>query len=1342
MDENENKYTPKSEVERGTSEAEKALHHAEATTDFERRKLTKLLEYVDENINEGLAERHSSEVEPFNANELLDEINTTLLAENSRDKSFEKFVELYVEVQYSLDEISKRNPDEITDVRDVFQYNQSQRLLPQAKKLCINNIGGFFEEEGKRSADNIASQYGELYRALTQDEELNNQIEEMLPNAYGIEPFGNDYYGSDVDMNEVYRLQDKQKYISLLGGISQKLATDEIKELKPDKLMPIEDDISTMEHLTDSLDQGVWSVFEEVLSEETGFNAPEKFDRQTTQKWVKLKELPRFQKLMDAEKTESYETVIRDSLLKDIIDRKHPQTRFEALEPLRSFAALDVVLISAQDVTARNEESARYLLAAWSKQEGWSEFASEYLISRGLLEQDAAEEEFSFKDTFDVTIRTGNIRGKAITDIASQIASHIVYDENAPRFKKEYALNHMSDKDILAWGNENDLIEEVDFEEGKMIAMQLHGRMSDLVKQKYRKTSGRTRYHKYDRDINDINFKMDQLISYKKLILDNELDENNSMFLNDPKIVEKYVLNEDNYVEYKDKLVELVKEEGEFISEFGRGFSYLMQQKEGMLSLEDVRLLKTLRSTQSKEFLENAFEALRKSKTQVDFSEMITEEGYLKPEFFDAINVDDNDVFELYQGNKDGMDPFEAGTTKGKIPLDVWEAAFRARGVISDELLDQYMDMKPELKELFAKVRRESESEQYRDLMGPMYWERNRHAVAYLYEAGIKDFSFEEFRHIPSNRDVLALVNGEASFINIDTNLQNFIDMREKLGINIGNITVLDRNLAQTLQKEIEDPKKANFYRRMLAEGKGTFRSLVNSIDENNYSAQLEDEDFQAEVENAVKDLGNIAPRILKMYVESDNSGRVELKTKISEISKRIKKNEPLLEDIQSREDLQLLAEQISIVFPNNSYDEILNFINNHGLEDRTEDLSEFKIREDGYDAIVTEKRKVARLPENQTIDVERMTELVSIFDYENEDNEKRLGVALNKILTQGNAISYKEAKQYLGIILSTMEQHQVVDELRDGGFDYNNPSDVDTLLGKLSEATGIYFDDNIETGILSRIHDDDKTTAILQKRVINSEKSLLHIAKYIEDPADQLKYETAIAQLIADEHPERPGEPMPTVVKADRIATIIKHQLKTKVFENKNGLYSEIDKERSKFEFIEIDQEFSDTLPIKGYVSKNAASFFAKGTAGICTAGDVELYMRDDHFHINLFDGDTAIGNIQAYKIEHEGKQALLFRGFNPSTKYVNRENAPRMTEGMVSIVKQFAEENDIEDVFIAEQLGGWHALTNRSAEGVYDYFEERYLNPNYPGYEEVEKEVSIASNQSIRQMYRIPTK
>ena len=116
-------------------------------------------------------------------------------------------------------------------------------------------------------------------------------------------------------------------------------------------------------------------------------------------------------------------------------------------------------------------------------------------------------------------------------------------------------------------------------------------------------------------------------------------------------------------------------------------------------------------------------------------------------------------------------------------------------------------------------------------------------------------------------------------------------------------------------------------------------------------------------------------------------------------------------------------------------------------------------------------------------------------------------------------------------------------------------------------------------------------------------------------------------------------------------------------------------------------------------FPSKNAASFFSKASAGICTAVDVNLFEREDHFHFNLVDPTDmrVIGNVQLYVFDNDDKQTLLIRGINPSANYLTHENVIFILQAVLSSAVQIAENSSIDDVLLCPSLGIWHVESSR---------------------------------------------
>jgi hypothetical protein len=119
----------------------------------------------------------------------------------------------------------------------------------------------------------------------------------------------------------------------------------------------------------------------------------------------------------------------------------------------------------------------------------------------------------------------------------------------------------------------------------------------------------------------------------------------------------------------------------------------------------------------------------------------------------------------------------------------------------------------------------------------------------------------------------------------------------------------------------------------------------------------------------------------------------------------------------------------------------------------------------------------------------------------------------------------------------------------------------------------------------------------------------------------------------------------------------------------------------------------------IEFYLSKNKASFFAKASAGICTARDQSLFNREDHFHLNLVDRNTYrfCGNVQIYILDEPAGRVLYLRGINPSQKILKEKNIAGLVNTVFRVVEAIAKTSGISTVLLADPLGLWNADSGR---------------------------------------------
>jgi hypothetical protein len=119
----------------------------------------------------------------------------------------------------------------------------------------------------------------------------------------------------------------------------------------------------------------------------------------------------------------------------------------------------------------------------------------------------------------------------------------------------------------------------------------------------------------------------------------------------------------------------------------------------------------------------------------------------------------------------------------------------------------------------------------------------------------------------------------------------------------------------------------------------------------------------------------------------------------------------------------------------------------------------------------------------------------------------------------------------------------------------------------------------------------------------------------------------------------------------------------------------------------------------LRVYLTKNAPSLLAKGTVGICTAQDIDLFGRTDHHHLNIVDdpGGLVVGNVQLHTLVNSGQRILLVRAVNTTSTYLNGETARAVVEATLVACVELATLSDIDEVHLADGLSFWHLNSSR---------------------------------------------
>jgi len=152
-----------------------------------------------------------------------------------------------------------------------------------------------------------------------------------------------------------------------------------------------------------------------------------------------------------------------------------------------------------------------------------------------------------------------------------------------------------------------------------------------------------------------------------------------------------------------------------------------------------------------------------------------------------------------------------------------------------------------------------------------------------------------------------------------------------------------------------------------------------------------------------------------------------------------------------------------------------------------------------------------------------------------------------------------------------------------------------------------------------------------------------------------------------------------------------------------------EVKKDLKKFVAVDGKKGSSYGPELRLVFSKNISSFFAKSSAGICTAADTDLFHRKDHFHINIIDDkkNICVGNVQAYIYKHQWEDYLFLRWFNPSVNVLKNVSPDAFCESVLEIAKWFCKDNNLQWIILSDP-GTFVALSNRS--GVAKYLKNRY--------------------------------
>ncbi len=487
--------------------------------------------------------------------------------------------------------------------------------------------------------------------------------------------------------------------------------------------------------------------------------------------------------------------------------------------------------------------------------------------------------------------------------------------------------------------------------------------------------------------------------------------------------------------------------------------------------------------------------------------------------------------------------------------------------------------------------------------------------------------------------------------------------------------------------------------------------SLISLQYLDNHLDEFKGVDFSAdekEIFEALDKIGSITPIVFNKFRNLDPEERDAFAEKIKQIKKEMFKNKP----IEIKENADEIAELIYLSYKPIGMDfpkvkELLS-----QLQDRTGDLKDYKFPEDGYDISISsptekvlkkEKGKDGEEKEKK-LDFEKIGDIDNIIKSsikektleENEESDDReVFIILSKIAKAAPSLKNYEVSCLLSIIKSDnisnfAGRHKTVPR--------QNITEVYSYLSEAKEILGVIFKDNFKQSLKGFLEKNPENTERIKKVLIEGKQSFVKaLGKNFKDN-----------NIIKDEYWNE--------LTFDKLAELLSIFTDEKVIGN---LRKDVAKEMNKImdegaEDQKTSRRKEENTKLKAYISKNVGSFFAKASAGICTANDIALFNRSDHFHINLAkefsDGDEMItGNNQAYIIDDNGGKSLLIRGINPNSDFIFTMNIEALCDKIIGVGKQFQKDNNLKEVYLSDQLDNWHALSNR--EQVFKYLNGKYL-------------------------------
>ncbi len=616
------------------------------------------------------------------------------------------------------------------------------------------------------------------------------------------------------------------------------------------------------------------------------------------------------------------------------------------------------------------------------------------------------------------------------------------------------------------------------------------------------------------------------------------------------------------------------------------------------------------------------------------------------------------------------------------------------------------------------------------------YWEQNGVLSAHMMSAGWKLTDFDRFRSLvqnPQTNQILSQVR--PAYLH---------QLGATIGLNSQNVFYTTKSSLDWLQANLEQDGYARFFKRMLNTKPTSFNSCVTTfqtISGEDVARIMTNPLYTERLLEAMEEFRNITPSLVRGYIlEADELSRENHRDRVKAFRKNVHRNVPLMDLTSGSSGIDFMAEMICLTFPSTDVNSVRLELARVG--DHCDDISGMHFRESGYRGSIASKEKVAELRSADKPVDEGVVNLVKVI-FRNEQTSDYIAsggdtaMALKgwtRLLTEAGATKtedlFTSSLQEVIACLRVSLGDKIDQYTEKMTGDTSQVADKNNLLSKAKELFGVYYKDNAGEAVAKFLDENPMVSDRLLSML--TEKKLATLEKNIGGSRIMREEEKAsFASIISGLR-----ENKSVVEKRQHLAKLLAFMTERTMFSGSKGLRKRVETELGKVVLRDkAGQEVDPTLILTGYVTKNAASYFAKTTAGVCTAHDIELYHRPDHFHVNLVNNQgIVVGNIQGYQTTVDNQPTLIFRGFNPSSSIISSTNTAVLCDQMVDMVMQIAADNGISQVMIPEQ-DSWHPLTNRVGEGVDKYLALRFYKPEA----RISHSFQISSSKTVHTFYLI---